>query len=539
MNELHYREIAYTFRDKETVLETLLRHGVEINHSCKNGVCNACLCKAEQPSDALYSAPLPTDLLEKGYFLPCKTQAFDGLRFGPQHVADITVKAAVAEKSFLTPDILKLLLEPHSVMHYQAGQFIHLFHPDGDYRPYSIASTLHDSPYIELHIRVTPQGKFGSWLANEIEAGSEIRISQAMGDSFLKPKMDDLHLFAFGVGLSAIGGITHEAIYQNQAGKNRKIHLTHIARRAEDLYLHAQLSALAEMNPGLSVRCLTETGFEQPFFFALAQAVISDRTSERPPHVFICGSPDSVKALQSALMTHGFNALNIVCDPFEHYSEDNHSTDAPSVTGSSTTTEALETIAKEEKKWPTSCLPLWQILQANGDLLKTIIDDFYDIVFEDEIMSPYFQNFTKQRSKEKVYSFYKQLFSGEKCYFGDRPRNAHHWMVIPDEIYDHRLDLLQSVMYKHQLPAEAIALWLPYEEYYRSEIVKKSPQGRKVGDVYQPAGGFDYETLDEGSICDSCQEFVDKGTRVMFHLRTGQIYCPTCHSEKEIEKIEP
>jgi len=183
-----------------------------------------------------------------------------------------------------------------------------------------------------------------------------------------------------------------------------------------------------------------------------------------------------------------------------------------------------------ERPWPAPCPALWRALQQNGDTLKGIIDEFYDAVFEDDLLSPYFQKSTKQRSKEKVYSFYKQLFSGEKCYFGDRPHNAHHWMIIPDDIYDHRLKLLQHFMNSHGLSKEQQALWLPYEEYYRQDIVKSQPLGRWIGNVYQPPGGLAYERLDEGTFCDTCAEFFDKGVTVLFETRTGKVYCNSCHS---------
>lgn len=185
---------------------------------------------------------------------------------------------------------------------------------------------------------------------------------------------------------------------------------------------------------------------------------------------------------------------------------------------------------RREQPWPAPSPDLWNALQQDGDVLKRIIDDFYDAVFEDELLSPYFQKFTKQRSKEKVYSFYKQLFSGEKCYFGDRPYNAHHWMIIPEDIYDHRLALLQHFMAVHGLSAEVQSLWLPYEEHYRQDIVKSQPLGRWIGGTYQPPGGLEYEILGEGCFCDSCGDFIDEGIRVLFETRTGKVYCSNCHS---------
>lgn len=207
------------------------------------------------------------------------------------------------------------------------------------------------------------------------------------------------------------------------------------------------------------------------------------------------------------------------------------------LTGGTKKKEVATPSSRREQPWPAPCPELWKGLQQKHDKLKAIIDDFYDAVFEDDLLSPYFQKFTKQRSKEKVYSFYKQLFSGEKCYFGDRPHNAHHWMVIPDEIFDHRLELLQHFMNVHGLSENLQSLWLPYENYYRPDIVKSEPLGRWIGDVYQPPGGMAYETLDEGTFCDSCEAFIDKGVTVLFETRTGKVYCDSCHTSPQDQAV--
>jgi truncated hemoglobin YjbI/ferredoxin len=188
----------------------------------------------------------------------------------------------------------------------------------------------------------------------------------------------------------------------------------------------------------------------------------------------------------------------------------------------------------QEAPYPPAQPALWCAL-LEGDRLKNILDDFYELVFADPLLSPYFHNTTRQRSKEKVYSFYKRIFSGEECYFGDRPKNAHHWMVISDDIFDHRLALLVGCMARHGLDDSHITTWLSYEEHYRRDIVKTEPQGRRIGDTVLPAGGFDYDVLAEGSMCDSCNEAIDRDTRVLYNLRTGHIYCPDCHGSERTQ----
>lgn len=49
-----------------------------------------------------------------------------------------------------------------------------------------------------------------------------------------------------------------------------------------------------------------------------------------------------------------------------------------------------------------------------------------------------FRSVTMQRVIDKQYSFLWQAMTGQKIYFGDRPRNAHHWMIITHELFDLR-----------------------------------------------------------------------------------------------------
>lgn len=170
---------------------------------------------------------------------------------------------------------------------------------------------------------------------------------------------------------------------------------------------------------------------------------------------------------------------------------------------------------------------MWEAL-GEGVLLREILEHFYDLVYQDERLSPFFSDVTKQRAVEKQYLFMRQLFSGEKVYFGDRPRNAHHWMVISDELFDYREALMVSCLREAALPEHLIERWLAVEGSFRSDIVKDQPVSRTVGGVEMPLEGFGEEVLDVGSICDGCQSEVPPGTRVRYHLRLGKLYCPDC-----------
>ncbi len=181
-------------------------------------------------------------------------------------------------------------------------------------------------------------------------------------------------------------------------------------------------------------------------------------------------------------------------------------------------------------KDPPPDMELWEALQE-GKLLLQILQDFYGRVYKDELLSPYFHGTTMQRSIEKVYSFLQQIFTGNKCYFGDRPRNAHHWMVISEDTFKYREALMMDCQRRAGLPENMIRRWIAIEAYYKQDIVKAEPWKRVVGGVELPLEGFGELILDAGSMCDGCGRAVEVGERVRYHLRIGSMYCGQCNGQ--------
>lgn len=172
-------------------------------------------------------------------------------------------------------------------------------------------------------------------------------------------------------------------------------------------------------------------------------------------------------------------------------------------------------------------LALWAAL-GEGALLTAILADFYARVYEDPQLSPFFAGFTRQRLIEKQYSFLHQAITGNKVYFGNRPRNAHHWMVISDALFEHREELMLGCMRKHQLGEEWIARLRKIENHFRADIVKSAPFPLQVNGVDLPLEGFEELVMDVGAICDGCGSVIEAGERVRYHLRRGTVYCARC-----------
>lgn len=170
---------------------------------------------------------------------------------------------------------------------------------------------------------------------------------------------------------------------------------------------------------------------------------------------------------------------------------------------------------------------LWNAL-GQGEKLTEILQDFYARVFSDPKLNTFFDGVTKQRVIEKQYNFLYEILTGEPVYFGERPRNAHHWMVISDELFDYREQVLAEVARQHGLSDASIAQWRTLNEAFRKQIVKTRPFPKKMGGVIFPLEGYETLTLTVGSMCDDCLGEMAEGHRATYHVRTGKTYCDTC-----------
>lgn len=184
------------------------------------------------------------------------------------------------------------------------------------------------------------------------------------------------------------------------------------------------------------------------------------------------------------------------------------------------------------REFPEPDLALWEELD-NGQKLIPLLREFYHRVFRDPLLAPYFAAVTESRLVEKQFNFLHQAITGEKIYWGERPRNAHHWMVISDEIFDHRAAILEQVLIEQQFSETAIAKLVAIEERYRQDIVKAKPWDKVLFGKAIPVDGYESLVLDEASLCDNCNREVRSSERVIYHVRTGKIFCKHCNQSTQ------
>lgn len=539
--ELTYRGARFPCRDKETVLETLQRQGVTLSFSCRSGICHICLqrCTSGPIPEQAQTGLRPT-LRAQGYFLPCRCIPAADMVIEPPRRGDIYSPAVVYGKDWLAPDVIRLRLEAATTLLYRPGQFINLRRSDGLARSYSLASDPATDYFLELHVKVMKNAAMSNWIADALQVNDEIDIQGPNGHCCYEaanPRRNIL-LVATGTGLAPLVGIARDALHQGHEGE---IHLFHGSRHAEGIYLRQELLDLCGRFPNFHYyACISGNDVPSGYLAGRAHEVaLSLHDDLRGWSVHLAGFPDMVDAAHRDVLRAGAAESDVHADPFRFTdlrrgnrrgaaARDNGETDgrnAPEQNAgmSSGTAPAASPLAARD-------VEMWEALHY-GPRLTAILSDFYARVYEDSRLNPFFRETSKQHMIETQYLFLRQQFSGEKVYSGDRPRNAHHEMLISDELYDHREALLETVLRDHEFPVHLIKRWLAMDNSFRADIVKDVPWKRVTDGVALPADGFGDAILQVDALCDTCGTEIEAGTRVRYHLRLGTIQCPSCMEE--------
>jgi len=512
-------------REAENVLDALLRQGIEIPFSCRSGVCHVCVQQCQHGDiPPVAQKGLAQSLIKEGYFLPCQCVPISDMHIAaPTGLFHATL---VHSKEMLSPNVCKILLEPPTDFTYKAGQFVNLRRPDGVTRSYSLASLPGEDYFLELHVQRQDGGIMSNWLIDELQTGDGIDIQNAEGNCHYQAAANGhpLLLIGTGTGMAPLIGIVRDALHNNH---KHEIHLYHGGRNTDRFYLHNQLRQLEQSHSNFHYyECVS--GNAAPVENTLAgrahEVAFIQHQNVHNWTVYLAGLAEMVDSGTLLAAKHGASPHDIYSDAFTLRDLRTHQRDE------STTLSSED----DSAKYPPPDPELWAALQE-GKLLSTVLTDFYTTVYADDKLASFFSGVTKQRLIEKQYLFVRQILTGEKVYFGDRPRNSHHWMVISDELFDYRESLMLKSLRKVGLSEPMLQRFMEMEGFYRRDIVKAAPFARVVGGIEKPFEGFDEITMDVGTLCDSCSREVHPGEKVIYHVRIGKIYCSDCSAQHHHE----
>ena len=315
-----YQGLQYEAIADESVLDTLLRHNIDIPYSCHAGVCNTCVmvCDETKPPDNA-TRGLKNTLVAQGYFLACQYVPSESITVRKADDFGLFCQAIVLEKSLLSDHVCRLRLQPAANLYYRAGQYINLHMPNGEIRSYSLASLPKQDDYLELHIKCMPNGVVSNWLFNEVQQGDTLEIQGAFGDCYYLPGSPDSNILMIGTGtgLAPLIGIVRDAL---ASGHNGLIKLYHGDRNSDDLYLDDELRKLAAKYPNIQyipcVSSVSEHDKQDIFQGRATDCAFADNKDLKNSLVFLCGSPEMVKSARKLAYLNGADMKNIYADPF-------------------------------------------------------------------------------------------------------------------------------------------------------------------------------------------------------------------------------
>lgn len=303
----------------ETVLTALLRAGASIRSSCRAGACQSCLLRATSGApDPQGQQGLKDTLRERGYFLSCITPATSDLVLTQADADSLQVQATIQDATMISDSVLRLRLHAPADLPYRAGQFINILRDDGLTRSYSLASVPGLDSFLELHVRLYPNGRMSGWLRT-LGPGHTLTLRGPTGECFYvagRPAQP-LLLLATGTGLAPLWGIVRDALQQGHHGP---VVLLHGSRSLQGLYYQDELRQLAQVQPALRyMPCVLQDSPDLPadtFLGSLSQALQSHYPKLSGWRVFLCGAPDVVQSLRRQVFLAGVSRRDIAADAF-------------------------------------------------------------------------------------------------------------------------------------------------------------------------------------------------------------------------------
>jgi CDP-4-dehydro-6-deoxyglucose reductase len=309
----------YASRPGETVLDTLLRQGVDAPYSCRKGTCLVCMmrCTSGTPSPAAQE-PLSETLRAQGHVLACRFVPKADVEIVSPNEAAAFVPAEIVSNTPLGPTVRRLRLRPSQAFSYQPGQFLNLRAPNGHTRSYSLASLPQRDPDLELHIRRMENGVLSGWVFEQARPGDRVDVSGPFGRNFYVPGRPDqpMLMVGTGTGLAPLVGILRDALRRGHKGP---IRLYHGTRHQEALYLDGVLREVANRQPNLHYfGCVSGDPGAKRLRQGRADALaFADLASLAGWRVFLSGNPQMVHATRKSAYLAGAALADIHADPFD------------------------------------------------------------------------------------------------------------------------------------------------------------------------------------------------------------------------------
>ena len=327
--------IELEINEDQNVLRAAAEQGITLMHGCKEGQCAACksfvLDGEDIELDKYSTFALPDFELQEGYTLLCRAHVFEDvtielLNYDEEMLHSghpiVDAVAEVVSKDRVTHDMRHLVLrlvEPTEIA-YWPGQYVDIALPGTEEtRSFSMANvSSKENGQLEFIIRCYPDGRFSSFLDNQLAVGDRLDISGPFGVFTLRDgRSSDVVFVGGGAGMAPILAVLRSLAAK---GSTRKTTYYYGARTQRDLCFEKELYALTETLPNFTfVPALSEADAGEPWdgeVGLITDVVRRHETDLSESDCYVCGPPPMVEAAMDVLSGLGAPDKNIYYDKF-------------------------------------------------------------------------------------------------------------------------------------------------------------------------------------------------------------------------------
>jgi CDP-4-dehydro-6-deoxyglucose reductase len=315
----------------ETILEAAMRQGIGLPYGCRNGACGS--CKGKVISGALehghyQERTLRPEEKAAGKALFCVGRARSDLVLEVREIGGAgdmqprTLPCRVERVEKPAPDvaILHLKLPAQERLQFLAGQYLDILLKDGKRRSFSMANAPHADQFIELHIRLVPDGHFTNYVFHEMRERAILRFEAPLGSFYLREESSKPIVFvAGGTGFAPIKSVIEHAMH---LGTNRSMVLYWGCRSLRDLYLPHLPGEWARQHPNFTfIPVLSEPKAEDNWSGRTGlvhQAVLDDFDSLAGYQVYACGAPQMIDVARETFAARGLPDEEFFADSFTY-----------------------------------------------------------------------------------------------------------------------------------------------------------------------------------------------------------------------------
>lgn len=327
------RPEPFAVADDETILQAGLRHRLTLPHGCQSGSCASCRARLVDGTVSYPFEPpgLSAAEVQAGYILMCLARPASDLRIGLDQPVDAQslrpqqLPCRVQARRWLSHDVLGLTLKlprrnpGDPAFRHLPGQYVDLLLDDGRRRSFSIAN-VENGETLDLHIRVTPEGRFANWAAHEMPERAILRFEGPLGAFYLRESSArPILMVAGGTGIAPVHAMLEKLL--RRMPLQRPVWLYWGVRAHADLYLHETLSTWARQDaafryvPVLSAPSgIADAGFEHGW---VHEAPLREHGRLEIFDAYLSGPPVMVRAAKTAFVAAGLSPDHLYYDAFE------------------------------------------------------------------------------------------------------------------------------------------------------------------------------------------------------------------------------